>query len=133
MKKESITQLLLAALVVALIVHAMILSKPAETQRVYTNNQNNAQISNAIYEVANQMAKEQKKSIEEQMEPYRGEHYFYKSDLVNYLGIPMQDLEVLLEKESFDIPYVKVNGLYIFYKEAVDQWLMDKRVEYKTR
>ncbi|GAA0343041.1 hypothetical protein GCM10008967_36900 [Bacillus carboniphilus] len=84
-------------------------------------------IAGAIYSLNDQEQPSDQNKID-----YRGTSYFYQSDLAEYLGMEYSDLKELLEKEEFDIPYIKINTQYIFYKDAVDQWLLEKQASFSV-
>lgn len=92
-------------------------------------------INYGLNELANAVSKlnEEQKQGPGEMRYYRKESFFYRPDLAKYLGITNPQLTELLSKESFDIPYIKVNGLYIFYKVAVDEWLKGQQSEFKVK
>ncbi|GFP76689.1 hypothetical protein [Clostridium fungisolvens] len=52
-------------------------------------------------------------------------------DTYRYLNISEDDLNKLVANSDTKIPYLKVNGKYIFNKNALDKWLETARVEVK--
>jgi len=58
-------------------------------------------------------------------------NYMYVKGAADYLGFTRSGLEKLLGENRIDIPYIIKDGTYIFYKEALDEWLRDiKQEEY---
>jgi len=47
----------------------------------------------------------------------------YMSEAAKYLGFSFSELKSLIEEEKINIPYIKVDRTYIFYKDSLDQWL----------
>ncbi|GFZ30451.1 hypothetical protein CSC2_09770 [Clostridium zeae] len=52
-------------------------------------------------------------------------------DTYRYLNMSEDDLNKLVASPDAKIPFLKVNGKYIFYKNALDKWLETARVEVK--
>ena len=46
-----------------------------------------------------------------------------------YLGISQAELMLLVNKEEYDIPCVKINGAYIFNKEGLDKWVQESKAK----
>ncbi len=46
----------------------------------------------------------------------------YLSEAAEYLGFSFKELKFLIEEENINIPYIKINRKYVFYKESLDQW-----------
>lgn len=46
-----------------------------------------------------------------------------------YLGIPESGLTDLVNNKNAGIPYVKIDGYYVFSKNALDKWLETAKVE----
>jgi predicted PurR-regulated permease PerM len=79
--------------------------------RSYVNTDN---ISQAINHLAEQTAKVQRDQSE-------SVDTMQWSIATKYLGVSGDELEILVSKT--DIPYLLINGKYIFQKDALDQWL----------
>lgn len=52
-------------------------------------------------------------------------------DTYRYLNISEDDLNKLVANPDTKIPYIKINGKYVFNKNALDKWLETARVEVK--
>jgi len=55
-------------------------------------------------------------------ETTREKQTMYMSEAAEYLGFNFKELKFLIEEENINIPYIKVNRKYVFYKESLDQW-----------
>ncbi|WP_366923116.1 hypothetical protein MFMK1_003608 [Metallumcola ferriviriculae] len=55
--------------------------------------------------------------------------YMYLKGAADYLGLPQNGLELLLQQGKIDIPYIEQDGIYIFYKEALDEWMRNLKQE----
>lgn len=80
---------------------------------VNTNN-----ISNAITGIGNRLSHINEKEKEPGV--------LYMTDAANYLGIPFSTLEAMVKDPASNIPYFKLHGVYYFYKQALDQWILEK-------
>lgn len=47
----------------------------------------------------------------------------------NYLGITSRSLEKTMETTSIGIPFLKIEGNYIFTKNGLDEWLADNHID----
>jgi len=64
---------------------------------------------------------------ESQPEAIREKQGMFMSEAAEYLGFSFKELKFLIEEENMNIPYIKVNHKYVFYKESLDQW--QKKIE----
>lgn len=55
----------------------------------------------------------------------------YMTEAANYVGLTFNDFKTLIEEKKTNIPYVKVNNLYIFHKESLDEWLQNGQKTYE--
>ena len=55
-------------------------------------------------------------------ETTREKQTMYMSEAAEYLGFSFKELKFLIEEKNINIPYIKVNRKYVFYKESLDQW-----------
>jgi predicted HTH domain antitoxin len=50
-------------------------------------------------------------------------------EAANYLGITSRSLEKTMETTSVGIPFLKIEGNYIFTKKGLDEWLADNHID----
>lgn len=78
-------------------------------------NVNTSNISNALREIAHQI--DQQETVQAQTEA------MYFSAAAEYLGLTYKELKVLIEEKNLDIPYIKIDQKYVFYKSSLNEWL----------
>lgn len=50
-------------------------------------------------------------------------------ETANYLKLKPNELEYLIEWSGHEMPYLKINGNYIFTKNGIDKWLETTQIE----
>lgn len=77
---------------------------------VDTNN-----ISYSLDRIANKLVQSQ-----ENEETEKASMYF--NDAAIYLGFTPDEFKILIEEKNLNVPYIKLDNRYIFYKVSLDEW-----------
>ena len=115
MLKEKLLPISIFTLAFAIIISAFIISKGMEANGSY--------VSSGLDSIANQLNDMNNSSS------YYNDENLDLSEAAAYLNISEHQLLELTTFYDPGIPYIKIDGIYIFNKKAIDNYLQTTRIE----
>lgn len=119
MLKEKLLPISIFALAFAIIISAFIISKGMETNGSYIGS-GLISVEHGLDSISNSLNYFYNGSAEDK---------FNLSQAADYLGISQSQLLELATLDDSGIPHVKIDGIYIFNRNAIDNWLQTAKIE----
>ncbi|UFJ39348.1 hypothetical protein LOK74_14860 [Brevibacillus humidisoli] len=133
MEKEKWFAVAIGGLAVSILIGSYVIAGALEQVARARYGDDSGQVAQAIRKLAD-VTREVASSRGGQRDNVQGDkEYMYMSDAAQYLGMDYKELSEFVNRAELGIPYIAINNKYIFYKDALDDWLKDARIHISMR
>lgn len=127
MKKEHLIPLAIVFLGITILIGSSQIVNQLQLTRFGSNNNVNVN-TREIGKGLNRMADEIKNLYSNK------KNAMYLSETADYLGLTYKELKYLIEEKKLNIPYLKIDNKYVFYRNSIDHWLLEtEQIEFKLK